>query len=250
MPLNKLPSPKPGIKEFANQGVGIGIEEVKRLINRRSRARVPSIEEKRKDMDLTLSDQGKIGVLESSFWGDTPTVPGADKRGQVNIWILDLVTNERMQLQNVPRLLDYEPTANWAAIAPIARNNPFYHYTGGEDTLRFNIDWFSDKKPNNDPDEDRIELIRKCRWMEAKLRNDGFDAPPHAIQLLWEDTLWINDTWVVQACPYKLSNFHKGIQLMPQLATQEITLKRVTDENRSLREIMQVGPFRTQVSFL
>src|SRR5688500_14575029 len=57
---------------------------------------------------------------------------------------------ESLQIQTVPIEMQVTPTANWATIPSIGRNNPFYHYTGGEDTLTFQLDWYSVRDSNWD----------------------------------------------------------------------------------------------------
>lgn len=46
-------------------------------------------------------------------------------------------------IQNRPDRLRVEPNATWAAVKSMGRNNPFYFYTGGEDTITFDISWYS-----------------------------------------------------------------------------------------------------------
>ena len=51
-------------------------------------------------------------------------------------------------IQNRPNEVNINPQTNWVSIMSMGRNNPFMMYTGGEDTISFDISWYS-----NDPHE-------------------------------------------------------------------------------------------------
>lgn len=144
----------------------------------------------------------------------------------------------------VPRDLSYEPTSKFVGIATMGRNNPHYHFTGSEDTLQFDIDWFSNQ-------DDRKDVINNCRWIEALTKGDGYEEPPHRVKLVWSvsDLLFADTQWLVVAAPYTLSDFVKAyrdpkskeivkVGMLPQQAYQKITLKRVTSNNRRSVDIL------------
>jgi hypothetical protein len=150
----------------------------------------------------------------------------------------------------VPSELSYSMSSKFVGIATLGRNNPYYQFTGSEDTLTFEIDWFS-----NQPD--RKDVINNCRWVEALTKADSYDSVPHRIKLVWgaDNILWQDDIWIVTAAPYRLKDFNRGYRekttsgnidprgefistsMLPQQAFQTITLKRVTSLNRSTEEI-------------
>ena len=144
----------------------------------------------------------------------------------------------------VPRELNYQPTSNFVGIASFGRNNPFYQFTGSEDSLTFEIDWFA-KEVN------REDVIAKCRWLEALTKGDGFDDIPHRVMLVWgsSNKLFQDDVWIVTAAPYNLSQFQrafrdradgevKSLYLLPQQAVQTVVLKKVTKDNLSSKRII------------
>jgi hypothetical protein len=135
-------------------------------------------------------------------------------------------------LPTVPQTLDFNPDPNWAVIASVGRNTPFFHYMGSEDTLAFTIDWYA---RNNQ----REDVIFNCRWLEAKTKADAYREDPHRVMLKWgtEDELFQDSLWIVFKASYKLSNFHKGVSMIPQQAYQEIILKRVVDFNLSSAQV-------------
>lgn len=146
-------------------------------------------------------------------------------------YILDLVTKQRLFLQTVPMELNYGSEGAWATIAPVGMNNPFYHYTGSEDTLTFSITWYSDE-------ENRQDVIKKCKWIESLTKNDGYENKPHPVQFIMGD-LYRNAKWIVYSAPYKMANFNREFGMMPQFASQEITLKRISPINRMRSDILK-----------
>lgn len=141
-----------------------------------------------------------------------------------------------IELPTVPRQLEYDPSPNWAVIASIGRNSPFFHYSGSEDTLTFTIDWYS-------KEDKREDVIYKCKWVEAKTKADGYIDSPHRILVKWgnENRLFDSVIWVVTKASYRLLNFVKNRSMLPQQAYQEISLKRVADFNLTMKEVY--GPF-------
>ena len=148
-----------------------------------------------------------------------------------------------IELPFVPGELQYNPESNFVGIASFGRNNPYYQFTGSEDTLTFEIDWLSKENSRND-------VIKNCRWIEALTKGDGYIETPHRIKLVWGngDKLWQEVIWLMTAAPYRLSQFTRGYEkvrgqfetsnLMPNQAYQSVTLKRLTTYNLSAGEII------------
>lgn len=150
----------------------------------------------------------------------------------------------KLTLPFVPRELSYQPSSKFVGIATIGRNNPHYHFTGSEDSLQFDIDWFSSQ-------DDRKDVINSCRWVEALTKADAYDEPPHRIVLEWgsKNHLFKGSVWIVTEAPYTLSDFVNSyrdmetgnivkVGMLPQQAMQKITLKRVTIGNSTTKEII------------
>jgi len=161
---------------------------------------------------------------------------------------------EYIKLPFIPRELDYQPTSKFVGIATMGRNNPHYHFTGSEDSLTFEIDWFSAM-------DNRQDVIESCRWVEALSKADGYDDMPHRVKLQWGymDLLFAGVVWVVTEASYKLTDFVKAyrdpdsgnivkVGMMPQQAYQKVTLKRLTKDNLKSSEIINAtttGDLRT-----
>ena len=153
---------------------------------------------------------------------------------------------EVIRLPFIPKELEWNSESAFAAIKPIGRNNPNYHFTGSEDKLEFEIDWYAF-------DWGRREVIENCRKIEALSKADGYTFRPHKVKLLWgrDSILFDKMEFVVLSAPYKLTQFNKGnidasgqavsTQMLPIQAYQQITLGRITSNNLSKIEIEYVA---------
>lgn len=147
-------------------------------------------------------------------------------------YFLDLVTLERLFLQTIPKEIDYVPEATWVAIASAGRNSALYHYTGGEDKVEFEISWYGNQK-------DRKDVIAKIKWLESLSKNDGYDNKPHPCQFIFGD-LFRDAKWQVVSAGYKMSAFNRQFGMFPQLAFQNIILKRISETNRTRADILSI----------
>lgn len=158
----------------------------------------------------------------------------------------DLVDDSNLSyivLPYIPRALNYDINSNFVGIPSFGRNNPFYQYTGSEDTLSFEIDWHSNEIGRED-------VIKNCRWVESLAKADGYNSTPSIVLLVWGmgNRLFKKDLWIVTNASYSLTQFVKGykdpntgdfnkVALLPQQAYQRVTLKRVTSQNRTITDI-------------
>jgi hypothetical protein len=144
-------------------------------------------------------------------------------------------------LHHIPRELDYSPDTKWVVIPSIGRNVPFYHYTGSEDTLEFEVDWYAD-------DAYRSEAIKQARLLESFSKNNAYLNGPPRVTLSWgnEGLLFRGVYWIVEKAPYKLKQFNRytigedGVyynSLYPVQVIQTITLKKVSNYNLSSEDI-------------
>ena len=163
----------------------------------------------------------------------------------INLSKLDVIT-----LPWIPENISYESKSNFVAIPSIGRNTPFYHYTGSEDSLEFNIDWFFTD------DESRKKAYINATRIEALTKSDGYDSPPPLVKLVWgQSNIYANSIWIVESAPYKISQWlnkamvedlfnlymplqYKEYGLMPQQIMQEVTLKRVSTHNLKHEDVI------------
>lgn len=152
-----------------------------------------------------------------------------------NMWLVRIDDQgnqvESLRIQTVPLEISVEPESNWAVIPSVGRNNPFYQYTGGEDTLAFTLDWYS-------VENQREDVIRKCRWVQSLARADGYVKGPPRVLLIYGD-LFRFATWIVDSAAYRLSLFDKERGMLPRQAYQDLVLKRVTEMNLSTQDFRE-----------
>ena len=149
---------------------------------------------------------------------------------------------EVIRLPFIPRELAYNSESAFAAIKPMGRNNPFYHFTGAEDKLEFEIDWHAF-------DWGRREVIENCRKIESLTKADAYNHGPHRVKLLWgkENLLFSDHDFIILAAPYRMTQFNKGnigptgniesTHMLPIQAYQKVVLARITRENLSKVDI-------------
>jgi len=153
---------------------------------------------------------------------------------------------EVIRLPFIPKELAYNSESVFATIKPMGRNNPFYHFTGSEDKLEFEIDWCAF-------DWGRREVIENCRKIEALSKADGYNFGPHRVKLLWgkENVLFSDHDFIVLAAPYRMTQFNKGnvnadgtiesTHMLPIQAYQKVILGRITRDNLSKVEVEYVN---------
>ena len=156
-----------------------------------------------------------------------------DSKYKVNQpFILDLVSLEKIFFQSIPRELEYTPEASWVVIASPGRNNPLYQYTGGEDSLSFTLTWYSN-------DESRRDVLARCKKLESLARNNGYDEKPHHIALCFGE-IFRGAKWIVERATHRYSMFSRPNGMLPQYATTDLVLKRITESNRTRSDILKI----------
>jgi hypothetical protein len=186
--------------------------------------------------------QGTFGLgpsAEENFLSPPPT-GGKWKYTGRSLWIVDKENpRNKIEIQTVPENLSYSFENKLNPIFSPGRNNPFYHYTGSEDTLEFEVSWYS-------IEESREDVITKCKWLEGMSKNDAYKGRPRTVLLDWHSSfkaqpnsnvlenkqLFQEAVWLIKAAPYQLSLFHQSKNMLPCLAKQQITLVRVANINR------------------
>ena len=177
---------------------------------------------------------------------------GLTTRRQNEIIIINASVSpyQSLVLQNRPNQLNIDPKSTWVSINSMGRNNPFMMYTGGEDTISFDISWFA-----NDP-QHRDEVIWKCKLLESWSKANGYMASPPLLNIKWGASNIFSDTdyFILESAKYTLSNFQDrarrpgigygdtdqfiDLKLSPACATQTLSFKRVTLENTTHNDIV------------
>lgn len=170
------------------------------------------------------------------------------RQNDIIIFNLSVSPYQSITLQNRPDELKVDPKSSWATVASMGRNNPFYLYTGGEDTISFDISWFV-----SDPTR-RDEVVAKCRLLESWTKANGYQAAPPVLLIKWGGSgIFDNDNFILESAPYTLTHFqdramgkadeyYKGqiqdLKLYPNCAKQTLTFKKVTASNITHAQIV------------
>ena len=156
----------------------------------------------------------------------------------------------QVALQTIPSEIREDGNTQWNQVRGMGMNNPFQIYTGSEDTLSFEISWYATN------DRDRSDVINKCRLLQAWSKADGYKSSPPVIKVVWGDSdLFSEDQFIVSSAGYKLTNFQKfykdkttkevvNLGLYPNVAVQQITLKKVSFENQTHESIVKESDLR------
>jgi hypothetical protein len=160
------------------------------------------------------------------FYGDLSPIQKPNQP-----FIYDLVTKEKLFLQGLPTEIAEAPDSEFVAIRTPGRNNPRYHYTGGEDVIPVSISFYCDH-------ESRQDVISKVKWLQALTRNDGYAKGPHTILFCFGAMYKGSKCICTHAIP-TYSNWNREYFMFPAVARVELTLKRVTDENRTRANILK-----------
>jgi len=170
-------------------------------------------------------------------------------KNQIIIYNLTSKPYEYIVIQNRPNTVEFKGETTWATIKSMGRNTPLYHYTGSEDTVQFNISWFCTNQADN------TEVVKKCRFLEAWSKSNGYQAAPPVLRIQWgaEDVLFKNHLYILISATYTLENFNDCYRkvngenitrevvdgkLLPSTATQELIFKRVSATNLAWNDIL------------
>lgn len=177
-------------------------------------------------------------------------------KNQIILYNLTSKPYEYIVIQNRPNSVEFKGETTWATIKSMGRNTPLYHYTGSEDTVQFNISWFCTNPADN------TEVVKKCRFLEAWSKSNGYQAAPPVLRIQWgaDDVLFKNHLYILISATYTLENFNDCYRkvngdnvtrevvngkLLPSTATQELIFKRVSATNLSWNDILPLNDLQT-----
>lgn len=141
------------------------------------------------------------------------------------LYLTALRSLDRVDIQFVPKELDLNRTSDYAEIAIVGRNNPLYHYVGGSNTLTLDLDFYAE-------DENKEDVIAKCRQIESWSMNNSYQQPPENIRVTFGQLFKPNEIWLISSCPVKYSNFDKVKGFLPRQAYMTLELQLDTKMNR------------------
>jgi hypothetical protein len=155
-----------------------------------------------------------------------------------------------IEIPTWPREIQYRAESQFVALTSIGRNNPHYNYVGAEDSLEFNIDWYT-------TDNNRAQVIENCRYLESLSKANGYENRPPLLKIQWgeDDILFKHHKWILVSAPYTMREFYGKYQTnktqgadiqtltgsnLPHQALQTVTFKRVTTHNLTTSDIRLV----------
>lgn len=145
--------------------------------------------------------------------------------------IVDLVTLHKLWFQNIPATIKNNTEPTWVALMSPGRNLPFYQFSGAEKSLNFTLSWYANHPSHAD-------VIAKCKWLEALSLADAYDDQPHPIKFIFGE-LYKDSKWIVKSAGYEISHYDRVQAMFPRLATQEVTLVRISDTNPTKENILK-----------
>lgn len=143
--------------------------------------------------------------------------------------ILAKNSQQSIELQYVPDALEYSRRATHANLDVIGRNIPRVHYTGGNTTLSFTIE-FTAEMP------DKSDVITKCTWLESLAMTDGYNNVQEPVILIFGE-IFKRKQWVVRNVDISYSNMHLGDSMRPAEATVQFELQLISDYNINYRDV-------------
>lgn len=187
-----------------------------------------TLDESKVSMDSKLNDESKKS--ERTFGTPQGKIKTTTTEGQ--LYFVALKSLDRLHIQFVPDL-DITRKTDISDIKIVGRNIPQYQYLGGETTLDLKLDFHS-------MDEDRMDVINKCRWLEHLAHNDGYKKPPEQVKLIFGE-LFKEQIWIVKDVKYKLSGFNRSKGFLPQQAYADVTLALDLSSNPTWTDVRSDG---------
>lgn len=221
-------------------------QEAEKISTRRDESKASSWEEIRK----SSSDSFDFVARKEKANQDSLKRASSMRKNEIIIVNDNVSPYISLVLQNRPNELRITPQGTWVNIASAGRNNPFMMYTGGEDTVSFDISWYA-----SDP-KHREEVITKCKLLESWTKADGYLASPPVLQIIWGGSdIFRGQRFILESATYVLSHFQDktrrvnstldnpygpitDLKLYPNCATQTLTFKKVTAGNTSHSDII------------
>ena len=136
---------------------------------------------------------------------------------------------ERVEIQFVPPNLNIQRTANLKEIAVVNKNDPDTIFTGGRETLKFQLDFYSD-------DLKKRDVIAKCDWLKSLTFHDGLKGDYRPIRVVF-GKLFLTEIYNVKNVNINMTHLDGLFGFLPLRATVDINLVLSPDTPRTLSNI-------------
>lgn len=135
---------------------------------------------------------------------------------------------ERLAIQFMPNVRGSR-VGNYSKVQIVGRNNPKYHFTGGEDSLRLDMEFMAFSELGD-------EVWKKIQWLKSLTANDAFNGPTHEVSLIF-GRMYRNQRWIITRVDDQPRRFDHKKGMFPIEATVSINLSRVTERNLTIQDI-------------
>lgn len=139
------------------------------------------------------------------------------------LYLINLSNNEHLEFQFVPRELSLSRSPGVEDVQVVARNNPLQQWGGGNETLRFELDFHAEV-------EARDDVIKKVEWVKALTYADGNAKPAPRVQVVFGE-VFPPFKWIVKNMEAKLELFDKLHGFLPRQAWVTLVLQLDPDTN-------------------
>lgn len=141
-------------------------------------------------------------------------------------------TYERLEIQFLPDMVQNNRKANITDLEVVGRNDPLHHFTGGSETLSFELDFYADTTKKDD-------VIKKVRWLQSLAINDGNFGKASRVVILWGDFLKGKAKWVITEVNAKYTDFQPKYNFLPCQAFVTVSFKLDTNYNLTKKQLRQ-----------
>jgi hypothetical protein len=147
--------------------------------------------------------------------------------------IINLDNGDYVRFRFVPRELSFGGEIMLQPIYSMGRNTPFYQYTGSEQNLEFEIDWF--QMSEGDP-----TVMETCRQIESWGKNDADDFPPARLKIVFGRTIITDAVWLLAGSKYTVTQFYANRDMEPIAARQILKFVKLEANQTSWSEIQDI----------
>ena len=146
------------------------------------------------------------------------------------IYITALKSLEKLEVQFLPKEIQFGRKVEYGEVVIVGRNNPLYHFSGGSNDFSLELDFLATT-------ETREDVIERVKWLESLTANDGFSKPPEKVKVTFGKLFKPNEVWLITEFSYKLSGFKSAYDFLPTQAIANVTFSLDPDENRKHDDI-------------
>lgn len=142
------------------------------------------------------------------------------------IYITAVKSLEKIEVQFLPKELEFSRKLKYGEILIVGRNNPLYHYSGGSNEFTLELDFIADE-------DNREDVIRRCKLLESWTSNDGYKSAPEKLKVTFGKLFKNNEVWLIADFSYKLGQFKSEYGYLPQQAVASV--KFVLDPEKNTK---------------